>query len=254
MTSLPKDLHIRPSLDELALHTAQFIHKLALHYVQTQGWFTIALSGGSTPKKLHAKLADAQLFPDFPWADTHFFFGDDRYVTPDHDQSNYRMAKETLFSHVPSLPEANIHRMPTEDPDPVSAAARYERTLRLFFKAKSCPQFDLILLGMGDDGHTASLFPGCSAIDEREKWVVSTWVEKLETNRVTFTYPLINNADHVLFLIAGADKAHRLADILGGKNPDRVPYPSEAIQPTHGTLHWFLDQAAASEIVPAPSA
>lgn len=213
--------------------------------IASTGRFTVALSGGSTPKALFALLAD----PNQPyrnqlsWDRLYIFWGDERHVPPDDPNSNYLMAYTNLLSKVP-IPEANIHRIQAENGDSTAAAADYQSDIQTFFHAApgTFPAFDLILLGMGPDGHTASLFPNTTALTETTKLVTSTWVEKLHTDRITFTYPLINAAKAVLFLVTGADKAPVVKTILTSDAPQ---YPASNIRPTTGTLTWILDTAAA---------
>ena len=206
----------------------------------------MALSGGSTPKKMFAMLAnDAALRNRMPWSRVHFFWGDERHVPPDHTDSNFRMANETMLSRVPVPPE-NIHRIRAENPDAGKAAEDYEQELREFFMLgpEQLPPFDCVFLGMGTDGHTASLFPGTKALQERKRLVVPNWVDKFQSYRITLTPPVLNNADLVIFLVSGEEKAQPLRTVLEGqKQPDRLP--SQLIEPTHGKLLWLVDRAAA---------
>jgi 6-phosphogluconolactonase len=215
--------------------------------VAASGRFTVALSGGSTPKGLFQVLStkDHDLLP---WDRMFFFFGDERHVPPDSPESNYRMAKENLFSKVP-VPEVNIYRIKAEDEDANRAAAEYEKTLREFFGLPEgqVPRFDLILLGMGPDGHTASLFPETSALHETAKLVVSNWVPKFTSYRITFTTTLLNAAGQVNFLVAGADKAAALKAVLES-NESADLYPSKRIHPVNGKLEWLVDEAAAQQL------
>jgi len=208
---------------------------------------TIALSGGSTPSGLHALLASDPVIRDrLPWHHLHFFWGDERHVPPDHPQSNYRMAHDTLLSLVP-VPAENIHRVIAEEPDAALAAEKYEQELQGFFelKAGQLPRFDCILLGMGPDGHTASLFPGTEALHETIRLVAANWVEKFKTYRITLTVPVLNHADLVVFLVSGAEKAEALKEVLQGDyRPDR--FPAQLIRPGPGKLLWIVDKAAAS--------
>jgi 6-phosphogluconolactonase len=208
--------------------------------------FTIALSGGSTPRGLHALMANEPTIRDgLPWQNLHFFWGDERHVPPDHPQSNYRMAYDTLLSLAP-VPSENIHRVPAEEPDAALAAEKYEQELQAFFglEAGQLPRFDCILLGMGPDGHTASLFPGTAALDETTRLVVANWVEKFKTYRITLTVPVLNHADLVVFLVSGAEKAEALKEVLQGEyRPDR--FPAQLIRPGSEKLLWIVDQAAA---------
>lgn len=209
--------------------------------------FTIALSGGSTPKGLYNLIA-ANASTSLPWDRMFFFFGDERHVPPDSPDSNFRMANESLFSKVP-IPAGNIFRVPAENPDASAVAEAYEKSLRTFFSLQpgEFPSFDLILLGMGPDGHTASLFPETAALQEKSRLVVANWVEKLKTYRFTFTLPVINAARQVVFLVSGTDKAAALHDVLEGNQPAEK-YPSKLVHPANGRLIWLVDRAAASEL------
>ncbi len=218
--------------------------------VRARGVGFVALSGGSTPRGLHTMLADPTgPFRDrVPWSRLHVFWGDERPVPPDHPDSNYRMAHDTLLRHVPIPPE-QIHRIAGQDPDHTRAAERYARELREVFAAHGrleggWPSFDLVILGMGADGHTASLFPGTDAVHERTRLVVATWVAKLGSHRITLTTPVLNRSDAVMFLVTGSDKAESLAAVLGGP-PQPEVYPSQAIRPTAGALLWLVDREAA---------
>ncbi|MGH9548423.1 MAG: 6-phosphogluconolactonase, partial [Terriglobales bacterium] len=180
--------------------------------VRASGRFTVALSGGSTPKTLYSLLATK---PDIPWDKICFFWGDERHVPPDHPESNYRMANEALLSKVPVRPE-NVFRIHAEEKDAGAAALQYEQNLKEFFRLSpgQFPRFDLILLGTGPDGHTASLFPGTAALNETQRLVVANWVPKFNTHRITFTFPLLNAAACVNFLASGPDKAAILHQVL----------------------------------------
>ncbi len=221
--------------------------------VRARGLAFVALSGGSTPRALHALLVDpAEPFrARVPWARLHLFWGDERPVPPDHPDSNYGMARDTLLRHVP-VPPAQVHRIAGEDPDPTRAAERYTREIREVFDAHGrleagWPRFDLVLLGMGADGHTASLFPGTDAIHETARLVVAAWVAAVGTHRITLTAPVLNGADRVVFLVTGSDKAEALAAVLEGpRRPD--VYPSQAIAPRAGALVWLVDHAAAARL------
>jgi 6-phosphogluconolactonase len=235
-------------LEDVSLRAAALFIQLAEKVASSAGRFTVALSGGSTPRALYALLASDQFRSQVPWPQGHFFWGDERCVPPDHFESNYRMAREALLDAVP-IPTQNIHRMPGEYVDHTRAATEYEQTLKTFFEvpAGKAPRFDLILLGMGDDGHTASLFPGTAALTERERWVTDNYVEKLATHRLTLTVPVINHAANVVFLISGESKASVLRKVLEGEyQPQRLP--SQFIRPEGGTLMFFVDQAAAKEL------
>jgi 6-phosphogluconolactonase len=207
--------------------------------------FALSLAGGSTPKVLYASLADA----DLDWSRVHFFFGDERCVPPDHAESNYRMAREALLSKV-AVPPANVHRMRAELASVDEAAMSYQHELRAFFEladASDVPRFDLVLLGMGPDGHTASLFPETSAVEERERLVTAVWVPKFGVHRITLTARAINAAACALFLVAGKDKADTLKAVLEGpKKPSELP--AQLIAPHEGELLWFVERAAAASL------
>lgn len=204
---------------------------------------TLVLSGGSTPRGMHRILADA---PEIDWSNVHIFWGDERTVPPDHEDSNYRMAHESLLRHI-DIPEENIHRMRGEL-DPETAAEEYEREIRevLGVPEPEIPRFDVIVLGMGADGHTASLFPGTEALDEQQRLVVANEVPQLGTTRLTMTYPLINAAHRVYFLVAGDDKDDAALQCLTD-HPETPP--AGLVQPSSGELQWFLDAGAAARIV-----
>ncbi len=226
---------------------AEEVIRAATSAITERGRFTIALSGGSTPKNLYTLIA-ANASASLPWDRMFFFWGDERHVPPDNPDSNYRMAKETLLSKV-AIPPANIFRIPAENPDASAAADAYEQTLRKFFAVApgEFPRFDLILLGIGPDGHTASLFPETAALEQTSRLVVANWVEKLQTNRITFTLPVLNAARCVAFLVSGTDKAAVLHEVLEGNAPAEK-YPSKLVRPSEGKLIWFVDRAAASQL------
>lgn len=206
------------------------------------GKFSVALSGGSTPKSLYSLLAIQKRSP-VPWEKICFFFGDERHVPPDHPDSNYRMANETMFSRVPVRPE-NIFRIHSEEAAQ-KAALDYEATLKSFFSLKpgEFPRFDLIFLGVGPDGHTASLFPGTTALNENQRLVVSNWVEKFKTFRITLTFPVLNHAACVVFLASGKDKTSVIHEALENEKAD---LPCQKVHPINGKLVWMLDKDAAS--------
>jgi 6-phosphogluconolactonase len=222
-------IEIFSSAQELARGAAEYFVARSGEAVDRKGSFTVALSGGSTPKALYQLLVDL----DVPWSKTHFFWSDERHVPPDHPDSNYRMAHEAMLSRVP-VPESNIHRVHGENPDAAAAANEYEQILL---------PLDLILLGLGTDGHTASIFPGSEVLHETKRLVAAPWVKKLNTYRITMTLPSLNSATSVLFLVSGADKAEIVKEVLEG--PKR--YPAQLVQPTHGQLLWMLDEDAAAK-------
>lgn len=222
--------------------------------IGAQGRFAVALSGGSTPKALYSLLAAN--YATFAWNRVFLFFGDERHVPPTDSESNYRMVNETLLSKL-SIPAENVFRVHAENPDAAAAAADYEAQLRSFFGLRSgvrpveLPRFDLILLGMGPDGHTASLFPESDALGEESRLVVANWVAKFNTHRITLTFPVLNHAAEVIFMTSGADKAEILRQVLEEKNTP--PLPSQRVQPTDGKLLWMLDQAASAKLSPQQS-
>lgn len=232
---------------ELFAAAAELVVGAANEAVGEQGRFTIALSGGSTPRNLFNLLA-TNARNSLPWDKTFFFWGDERHVPPTDPESNYRMANEAMLSKIP-VAAANVFRVPAEDPDAAAAAEAYEQTLRKFFalQAGQFPRVDLILLGMGPDGHTASLFPGTAALQEKSRIAVANWVEKLKTHRITLTLPVLNAAHRVAFLVSGVDKAEALKAVLEGDAPGEQ-YPSKLVRPSSGKLVWFVDRAAASQL------
>ena len=211
--------------------------------------FSVALSGGSTPKALFSLLvADDSFSNKIPWDKIHFFWGDERHVSPQDEQSNFRMADEIMLAQAHVRAE-NIHRMRTEQSDSAKVAQGYEKELLEFFQltAGQLPVFDFNLLGLGPDGHTASLFPGTKGLYEHNRLVVANWVEKFQAHRITLTAPVLNNADTIVFLVSGKEKAEVLQKVLEGNHqPDR--WPAQLIQPIHGKLIWLVDQAAASRL------
>lgn len=233
----------------VARAAAEELVRRAIDAVRERGRAAVALSGGSTPKTLYGLLADEPAFRErLPWARTHFFFGDERCVPPDDKDSNFRMASEAMFSKVKTLcPPENIHRILGENPDAAQAAAEYAREVETFFGTRGAPRFDLVLLGMGPDGHTASLFPGTTGLRENAKLVCSVWVDKFSTYRITFTPPLLCSAAVILFLVGGKDKADTLQKVLEGPaESDR--YPSQGISAINGETVWLIDAAAGANL------
>jgi len=246
--------YVEPSAAALARRAADFFVDQAVQAVAARGVARIAVSGGSTPKAAFATLGEQgeEWRERMPWKKLDLWWVDERCVPPDDAESNYRMTREALLDHVPLKPE-QIHRMEGElEPD--DAAARYESELRKSFglNGTETPRFDLVQLGIGPDGHTASLFPGTEALRVTDRLVTANYVEKLDMWRVTLTRPVINEARQVFFLIAGADKAMILNEVLEGpRDPERLP--SQFIAPVNGILTLLLDQAAAA-LLPAPDA
>lgn len=236
--------------DALAKAAADELAHLAEASVAERGLFTVALAGGSTPKKLYALLATDPSYRGLPWDKMHFFFGDERHVPPDDADSNYLMVRKTLLS-TGLVPENNVHRMRAELPDAHEAAAAYDAEMQTFFDEKlrlnGFSRFDLILLGMGPDGHTASLFPGSRGLEEKVRWVIANPVEKFKTDRITFTFPVLNAARSIHLLVAGKDKAEMIRQVLG-PDQNHPPFPVQLVQPVDGIKVWMLDQAAAAQL------
>jgi len=236
-------IHRQDGVDALARAAAEAVAEAAAIAVAERGRFTIALAGGATPRPLYALLADAgaPFRARVPWDRVHVFFGDERCVPPDHAESNWRMAREALLD--PVRP-ASAWRMPGEQPDPAAAAAAYEAVLARFFGVSAAggspPAFDVVLLGLGADGHTASLFPGSPALEETVRWVAAPWVPRLGAHRLTLTLPVLNAAREALFLVAGADKADALRRVLAGD----AALPAARVRPAGGAI-FYVDRAAA---------
>ncbi|MBI1343628.1 MAG: 6-phosphogluconolactonase [Terrimonas sp.] len=234
-------LNIYKDADELSSAAALWIAEYISETLKSQDRFTIALSGGSTPKKLHQQLAAVPLKDKIDWGKIHFFWGDERAVPFDDERNNARMAFDTLLDQVP-VNRDHIHIMRT-DISPDAAAASYEELLHAYFDKES-HSFDLVILGMGDDGHTLSLFPGYEVVQESERWALSFFLEEQDMYRITITAPVANLAAKIIFLVTGAGKAKALQQVLeGAYDPDT--YPSQQIHPENGELIWFVDDAAA---------
>jgi len=241
--SCQREVRILDTPEHLFKAAAGEFVALASQAVQRSGRFTVVLSGGSTPRTLYALLAT---LPSIPWDRICFFWGDERHVPADHPESNYRMAYEALLSKVPVRPE-NVSRIPTEEQDAPTAAARYEQLIRDFFALApgKFPRFDLTLLGMGPDGHTASLFPNTAALNENSsRLVVANWVEKFRTHRITMTFPVLNHSAFVMFLVSGKDKGSALRQAL----VDHGSVPASRVCPMNGRLLWLVDRAAAASL------
>jgi 6-phosphogluconolactonase len=242
-------VQIYPDSQRLAQSAAKQFVETAESAIQARGVFSVALSGGSTPQLLYDLLASEPFSERIDWSRTQVFWGDERCVPPDHPDSNFFKANEILLSHVP-IPEENIHRILAEL-TPEQAAEAYEETLLKFFSSltdeeeRTHARFDLILLGMGDDGHTASLFPGTPAVHEDRRWVIAQYIDKLATWRITLTPPILNRAAMIIFLVSGQSKSYTLQRVIyGSYQPDR--YPSQVIKPEDGELLWMVDEAAAA--------
>ena len=252
-------IKVFPTIEELNNFAAEKFVEIANNAIEKRGRFAVALSGGSTPKSLFKLLSGDKFKNKTDWSRTFFFFGDERNVLPDNDESNFKMAHENLFKPL-QIKAENIFRWQTELKDTEEIAKDYSQKLVGFFELKAnispnadvpdLPQFDLILLGMGADGHTASLFPFTDALHETAKITTANPVEKLDTTRLTLTFSTINNAENIIFLIAGADKAEVLRTVLQGQyEPEK--YPSQNIIPTNGELFWLLEKNAAKLLTDA---
>jgi 6-phosphogluconolactonase len=230
--------------EELSQFAARQFSELAQEAVDRNGSFTVALTGGSSPKRLYQLLASSPYKQQIPWQKVHVFWGDERYVPIEDDRSNAKMAYDTLLNHV-EVPETQIYVM-TSDQPAGAFANQYEQQIKDHFK-DTLPIFDLILLGMGDDGHTASLFPETEVVHEKEKLVTSLYFPSQDMYRITMTAPLINHAKQIMMLVFGKNKADTLQAVLkGAHQPNHLPV--QLIQPEHGTLTWLLDEAAASRL------
>jgi 6-phosphogluconolactonase len=256
------EVRVLPDAPAMAQTAAELFVRHARRAVEARGRFCVALSGGSTPRALFVRLATEPALRDaVPWNQTHLFWGDERHVAPDAAESNYRMTRDALLDHVP-LPRENVHpmvpastRLSTGAPgEAVELARAYQEVLERSFalskgvlrqgSAQALPSFDLVLLGMGADGHTASLFPDSPALGERTQLVVANWIERFSAFRITLTAPVINAARAVVFLVSGADKATTLSAVLHGPD-DARRLPAQLIDPQTGTLLWLVDRAAA---------
>ena len=235
--------------EAVSREAAEEFARLAREAIGARGRFVVALAGGSTPRRLYELLAEPPLRDAVDWTRVEFFWGDERAVSPDHKESNYGMAAAALLARV-RPPAERVHRIQGERSDRDAAARDYEAEIARVFGTSAGaapPAFDLILLGMGPDGHTASLFPGTRALGERQRWVVSNPVEKLSTERITLTAPIINRAREIRVVTAGEEKAPALQAVLEGP-PDATRLPSQLLAPESGRLVWIVDKAAASQL------
>jgi 6-phosphogluconolactonase len=244
------EVHVFRDEDEFSRAAASLFVDVAVAAVRGHGRFAVALSGGSTPKKLYSLLAQPEFSRRTPWDDVHLFWGDERCVPPDHAESNYGMVEEVLLRHL-TIPRGNVHRIRGEAP-PEQAAAEYDVALRAFFglAGEAWPRFDLVLLGLGEDGHTASLFPGSPALAEMARLAVASRVMGAGTaDRVSLTLPVIDHAAVVAFLVAGERKRSAVARVV--RHPDdHGGLPAQRVRPSDGQLLWLLDEAAAAGIRP----
>lgn len=245
------EIHIFSDSQKLARAAAERFLDVGLQAIAERKRFLVALSGGSTPKTLYSILTSEEYAQQLDWSKVHFLFGDERNVPPTHVDSNFAMADAMLFRPLHISP-AHIHRIHGEE-SPDTAAAQYEDTLRRLTAVGTAqwPQLDLILLGMGDDGHTASLFPGTTALAEQTRWVVPGTSPQGTRARITLTLGVINHASVILFLVTGLNKATVVRRILEPRLGDPNPYPAALVRPETGRLLWYLDRAAASELAAA---
>jgi len=234
------DVHIFKDHRRLAEAVAKAFIEVGRQSIQKRGWFSTVLAGGSTPKAVYQLLGGC-LKGDLDWSKVFFFWGDERCVPADDPESNYRMAFESLLQFIP-VPITNVFRMEGEL-EPKIAARNYQKALQSFLDGKE--RFDFVLLGMGEDGHTASLFPGTDAIMEKDDWVKAVYVKKLDAWRMTLTPPILNRSQQVVFMISGKSKAPALKDVLEGAYQPKE-YPAQIIQPKDGRLTWMIDRAAAT--------
>lgn len=241
------EVRIAADPEALAREAGEWLILQIRRIVDSKGRCAVALSGGTTPEKLYRFWSEPEVSRRIPWDRVHFFWGDERHVPPQHADSNYRMVRQA-WAQVP-VPEVNLHRVPAEEPEAEEAARQYESTLREFF-TEGLPRFDLMLLGLGPDGHTASLFPGGDAVFETERWVVAPYVPKLSTYRISLTVPVINASEQTVFLVAGSSKAPALKAVWSDPK-DPLKLPAQAIEPKEGKLIWWLDRAAAQDLMPA---
>jgi 6-phosphogluconolactonase len=245
-----REVRILADANAIAQTAAAEFLDTALDAVRQEGSFSVALAGGSTPRDLYGLLSNNPLQAKVPWGKIQFFFGDERHVPPDDRESNFRMATEAILAKAPIDPK-QVHRIKSEKPNASEAAQEYEQELRESFKLKpdQLPRFDLVLLGMGPEGHTASLFPGTKALREQRRLVVSNWVGKLYTDRITLTPPVLNNAARIIFMAHGAEKAPALKAVLEGPyEPEQLP--AQMINPSKGRVVWLVDPSAASMLAP----
>lgn len=244
------EIRTYPTIEDLSRAAAEYVCEIAKGAIEERGIFTLVLSGGSTPRLLYEKLAEQPYANRIDWQHTHLFWGDERCVPPKHPDSNFALAYETMISKV-AVPPANVHRIPAESDSAKTAAEKYEKSLREFFKVATepispltFPSFDLVLQGLGEDGHTASLFPGDVALEEKTKWAVAVdgSTAAPPVPRVSLTLPVLNEARHVLFLASGGSKREVFQEILN--NPEKAGYPAARVEPS-GRLLWFIDELLA---------
>ena len=238
-------IEVLPDLEALSLRAASIFVGASRNSIATKKQFAVAISGGSTPRRLYTLLGSETYRDQVDWQYVHLFWADERCVPKDHEASNFKTAFDTLLSKV-ALPDKNIHRIKGEEA-PDEAARDYEEEIRKFFGESERPGFDLIILGVGEDGHTASLFPGSKSLEETVRLAVPVYLEERKKDRVTLTLPVLSNADQILFLAAGSSKAAVLFEILGDVGKKRE-YPAGLIRPARGNMTWLIDQEAAGKL------
>lgn len=235
--------------EQLSLAAADALASVGTDAIRSRGRFVVALAGGHTPRRLYETLTKPEYRPKLDWGRAEFFWGDERCVAPDHEDSNYRMAREILLEPLRINP-AKIHRMQAERPDLEAAADDYAAEIAACYDVTTNappPRFDLVLLGLGEDGHTASLFPYTRALVVTDRWIVANELIELSINRMTMTFPLINRARTIFFLVPGSAKGHALANAFGDSN-DIARYPSRGVHPRGGQVRWFIDGDAAARL------
>jgi len=240
-TDFHPEIHVFADLETLSSNAAEFIFTLSRKTIASGGNFSVALSGGTTPRRLYTLLGSSPYREKIDWKQVHIFWADERCVPKDHPESNYKLAFDTFLSRI-SIPSSNIHRVEGET-DPETAARNYERDIRQLSGATLPPAFDLIILGAGDDGHTASLFPTSPALRERERLVVPVYLEAPKLNRVTLTLPILNHAAQILFLVSGRSKKSVVEEVVERGNSRQ--YPAGLVHPQQGNSIWFIDHDAA---------
>ena len=236
---------ISKNSDELSVQFADWLVDYITEVLNKQDRFTLALSGGSTPKKLYKLLASDKYKSKIDWSKLHFFWGDERFVPFDDERNNAKMAFAELLDHVP-VNKKHIHIMETMGPEPEESAIEYERTLHNYFDDKP-NTFDLVILGLGNDAHTLSLFPGYEVVAENKKWVSALYLKEQQMYRITLTSTVVNMSARVVFLVSGGDKAAALYHVLSSEHEPYL-YPAQAIQPFNSELYWFYDEAAAADL------
>jgi 6-phosphogluconolactonase len=234
-------IRVLRDLEALSLAAAELVSSIAQGSIAGKGGFTVALSGGNTPRRLYSLLGAAPFRERIAWKKVHLFWADERCVPADHTESNYRLVADTLLRRV-DVPKDQVHRIRGED-EPERAAREYEEDIRRFFGPATAPVFDLVLLGAGEDGHTASLLPGSPALREKHRLAVPVYREPPKHSRITLTLPALNHASHILFLASGHAKAAVVHEIVEDGNPKQ--YPAGLVQPVNGTVTWMIDQEAA---------